>query len=76
MSMKRITITLPPYLYDNLIHRIPEGKISRFVRTAVEKELLEETKDPIKEFMELRKKMTKFRLSRKMILKAIRKGRP
>ena len=76
MSMKRITITLPPYLYDNLIHRIPEGKISHFVRTAVEKELLEETKDPIKEFMELRKKMTKFRLSRKMILKAIRKGRP
>lgn len=75
MSMKRITITLPQYLYDNLTRRVRGGKISRFVRTALEKDLLEETKDPIKEFMELRKKLAKFRLSREMVLKAIRRGR-
>lgn len=75
MSMKRLTITLPPYLHDNLIRRAPEGGLSRFVRTAVEKELLEEARDPIKEFIELRKRLTKFRRSREMVLKAIRKGR-
>ncbi len=75
MSMKRITITLPQYLYDNLTRRVPEGEISRFVRTAMEKELLEEPKDPVKEFIELRKKLPKFRRSREMILKAIRRGR-
>lgn len=75
MSMKRLTITLPQYLHDNLIRRIPGGEISRFVRTAVEKELSSKVASPVDEFLKLRRKLSRHRISRKQILASIRKGR-
>lgn len=72
MNMQRITISLPQYLYEELVRGIPPRKISRFVRKAVEKELMRET-DPIEEFIEFKERLPKRR--RIDIFRAIRKGR-
>lgn len=73
--MKRVTITVPQYLYNNLTKKIPAGGISRFVRTAVEKEFSSQVVSPVDEFLKLRRKLAKYRLSRQQILATIRKGR-
>ena len=74
--MKRITITLPHYLHENLNRRVPSGKVSRFIAEAVESKLLNtKMANPIDEFIALRKKLKKYRRSREFILKAIKKGR-
>lgn len=73
MSMQRVTVSLPKYLYDSLVRQIPAGKVSGFVTQALEKELMELDADPIKEFIKLRKKLPK---KKKLdILRAIQKGR-
>ncbi len=75
MSMKRLTVTLPQYLHDNLTRRVPDGKVSHFVRTAVEKELSGLVGSAVDEFIKLRRSLSKHRISRKQILASIRKGR-
>lgn len=76
MSMKRITVTLPGYLHENLSRKVPPGQVSRFIAEAVENRLLNaETEDAIEEFVALRAKLKKYRKSGDSILKAIKKGR-
>lgn len=76
MNYQRITVSLPKYIYEDLISLFGKGKISRFVAEATEDKLLEkklEIKEPIAAFFELRKQSPK--LTTEQILKAIRKGR-
>ena len=73
MSMQRISISIPKYLYDDLVQQIPAGKLSSFAVRALEKELTDFDTDPIEEFIKLRKKLPK--KQRQNILKAIKKGR-
>jgi len=73
MNTQRITISIPTYLYENLIRQLPAGKVSRFVAQAIEKELMKGETEPIEEFIALREKLPK--KHRAEIIKAIKKGR-
>ncbi len=73
MSMQRITVTIPDYIYADLTKLVPERGVSSFVAKALEKELLLETNDPIKDFIEFKDKLPCRK--NKEILKAINKGR-
>lgn len=73
MNTQRITISIPKYLYDDLVRQLPPRKISGFVASALEKELINQESDPIDEFIKLRKTLPK--IKRLNILKAIEKGR-
>ncbi|PIU35919.1 hypothetical protein COT03_00900 [Candidatus Shapirobacteria bacterium CG07_land_8_20_14_0_80_39_18] len=73
---KRVTVSLPSYIYDRLIKRVPERQVSRFVAGLLEEKLIVQKKqitDPIKDFVDLRSKLPK--VSDKKIFAAIRKGR-
>ncbi len=73
MSMQRISISIPKYLYENLARQIPVRKLSRFAVQALEKELMRLNTNPIEEFIKIRKVLPK---KKKLeILKAIQKGR-
>lgn len=75
-NVQRITVSLPGYIYEKLVKQVPERQVSRFVANVLEKELImqkEQTIDPIKDFIDLRKKLPK--MSDKKIFAAIRKGR-
>ncbi len=73
MNIQRITISIPGYLYENLIQQISAGQVSRFVTQAIEKELLSLEADPIEKFVSLREKLPKKKTTK--ILAAIKKGR-
>lgn len=73
MNMQRITISLPEYLYQDLVRRIPVGKVSSFVARVLERGLIELDENPIREFVELRKKLP--RKKKIDIIEAIKKGR-
>jgi len=73
MNTQRITVSLPNYLYEDLVRQMPSGQVSRFVAQAVEKELIKLETDPIDEFVALREKLPK--KEKTQILKAIKKGR-
>lgn len=73
MSMQRITVSLPQYLYESLVQLIPPGRVSNFVARAVERKLIELDTNPIEEFIDLKKKLP--RKKKMAILKAIEKGR-
>lgn len=73
MSMQRVTISLPKYLYEALVQRIPTGKVSRFAAQALEKELMQPETDPFVQFISLRKTLPKKK--KQAILKAMKKGR-
>jgi len=73
MNMQRITVSLPDYLYEDLVRQMPQGWVSRFVARAVEKELMELEGEPIGEFIALREKLPK--KTKREIIRAIRKGR-
>ena len=73
MNTQRITVSLPNYLYEDLLRQMPSGRVSRFVAKAVEKELIGLETDPIEEFVALREKLPKKEKTR--ILGAIKKGR-
>jgi len=53
MSMQRITISIPKYLYENFVQQIPPGKLSRFAAKALEKELMKFDTNLIEEFVKL-----------------------
>jgi len=73
MNIQRITVSLPDYLYKDLVKQMPPGRVSGFVARALERELLEMETEPIEEFITLAEKLPK--KSRGEIIKAIRKGR-
>jgi len=73
MNTQRVTISLPKYLYYTLTQQIPQGQVSSFVAQAIERELIDLGTDPIKEFVELKKRLPK--RTRLSIIKAIKKGR-
>jgi len=72
-NTQRLTVSLPKYLYEDLLQLVAAGNISSFVARAVETRLLEAESDPFDEFIKLREKFPKKR--REEIIKAIRKGR-
>jgi len=71
--MQRITITIPDFIYSDLIKLVPSRGVSKFAVRALEKELASRNEDPIEEFIQLRKKLPRQR--KNAILKAISKGR-
>jgi hypothetical protein len=76
MNTRRVTVSLPNYIYEDLLALIPRGGISGFVSEATEEKLLEkklEPKDPVKAFLALRKVTPK--LNDRQIMEAIRRGR-
>ena len=75
-GVRRVTVSLPNYIYQRLVKTVPERKISSFVARVLEEELIVQkrpTRDPIKDFVDLRSKLPK--ISDKKIFAAIRKGR-
>jgi len=76
MNYKRVTVSLPAYVYEDLVALLPRGGISSFVAEATEDKVLEHKinkKDPVEEFLALRNGLPK--LTDKQIFAAIRKGR-
>lgn len=73
MNMQRITISIPKYLYEDLVRQLPPRKISGFTARALEKGLMELEIDPTEEFIQLREKLPKIQKAK--ILRAIKKGR-
>jgi len=73
MNTQRITISIPKYLYEDLLLQLPPRKISGFTTRALEKELMELETDPIEEFIKLEGKLPKIKKAK--ILRAIKKGR-
>lgn len=76
LNTRRVTVSLPGYIYEKLIKQIPQRRVSRFVSSVLEEKLLasiEKSGDPIDDFLEMRKKVPK--LSYQKIRKAIDKGR-
>lgn len=77
MHTQRITISVPDYLYQQLIKITQPRKISRFVAQAIEKEIVEKKRahDPIDDFIVYMRKNKLVKKTRADILKAIKKGR-
>lgn len=76
MNTQRVTVSLPNYIYEDLLALVPKGDISGFVSEAMEGRLLEkklEPKDPVKAFLSLRKVTSK--LNDRQIMEAIKRGR-
>ena len=73
MSMQRITITIPDYIYADLTKLVPVRGISSFTARALEKELADKENSPVDEFIKMRKKLPHRKKSE--ILRAIGKGR-
>ena len=77
MNTQRLSVSIPRYLYDQLVTIVSTRQVSKFITQALEKYLLEEQEkvelDPINQFISLRKKLPK--VSRQTILRAIKKGR-
>lgn len=74
MNKNRITISIPEHLYEALKLRADKRGVSRFIASAVEKELLEERlEDNLAEFLSFKNDLPK--VSRGRILAAIKRGR-
>ncbi|OGG17309.1 hypothetical protein A3D78_06250 [Candidatus Gottesmanbacteria bacterium RIFCSPHIGHO2_02_FULL_39_14] len=76
MNYQRVTVSLPKYIYEDLVNLLGKGKISSFVAEATEDKILKkklESKDPIKAFLDHRKNLEK--IPDFNILSAIHKGR-
>lgn len=76
MNYQRVTVSLPNYVYDDLLALIGKGKISNFVAEATQKRLLQQKiapKKAIASFWALRDITP--RRTIKQILDGIHKGR-
>lgn len=76
MNLQRITVSLPDYLYQQLIALAPSRKVSAFVAEAIEAKVCTIDKnddDPVASFFALRDKLPKKKLA--TIMKAIHRGR-
>lgn len=58
-NVQRITISMPDYLYTQLIASVPAGQISKFVSTATEENLVKTKTDtpPFNSLLKLAKKI-------------------
>lgn len=75
-DIRRVTVSLPNYIYQRLVKTVPERKVSSFVAAVLEEKLLAslgKSSNPIDDFLEMRKNVPK--LSYKKIREAINKGR-
>ncbi|MDZ7587581.1 MAG: hypothetical protein U0946_07550 [Patescibacteria group bacterium] len=79
INTQRLTISLPDYVYDQLLMMFDRGRISKFISEATEKLLIakrmEAKTDPVEEFLNLRKTLKFPKMTDKQIKKAINKGR-
>jgi hypothetical protein len=77
MNTQRLTISLPNYLYDQLMALYGRGEVSRFISETVEKEIIADKlirkNRPAEELLRLKKGLPK--ITRAQIFKAIAKGR-
>ena len=73
MNMQRMTVSIPKYLYKDLVRQLPPRKISDFAARVLEKGLLELEIDPTEEFIQLRERLPKIQKAK--ILRVIKKGR-
>jgi len=75
MNTQRLTISLPNYLYQNLLKIAEPRKISRFITSVLEEKIinLKTSQNPVKDFLALRSKLPK--KNGDQILKEIKKGR-
>lgn len=76
-DMKRITITVPDYLYRQIKKRTKPGEVSGFVVGAIQnkvgEDIVKRVIDPWDDFFALRKRLPKF--TYRQIRAAINKGR-
>ncbi|KKP47228.1 MAG: hypothetical protein UR39_C0005G0041 [Candidatus Woesebacteria bacterium GW2011_GWA1_33_30] len=76
MSYKRITVSLPDYLYEDMLALTPTRGVSGYVAEAVQKRVLQQKvkpEDAVTNFLALRAESPKKNI--KQILNAIHKGR-
>lgn len=78
MNTQRVTVSLPNYLYQQLVKSVPRRGLSSFIAHALEEKVASlifyKKKDPIEEFFALRDKLP-IKKTRRQILNAIKKGR-
>lgn len=76
-TMKRMTVTLPDYLYDLLKKKVKSGWVSDFVVKAIQTRIAEvvitKNEDPWEVFFSWREKLPKY--STQEILQTIHEGR-
>jgi len=74
---KRLTISIPDYLYNSVTSQFKRGEVSKFAtkafQTCMLDEKLKKAADPVKSFLKLRKDLPK--LSWKKIKSNIERGR-
>ena len=79
MNTQRITISLPDYLYDQLMANYGRGEVSKVMSEAAEKLLIEkkvETKtNPVDDFINFRNSVKFPKMTDRQIKKAINRGR-
>ncbi len=76
MNTKRITVSMPTHLYNQLIETVPERQVSKFVSESVEERLLALKRAPYggaKDLLVLRDSLPRY--STEEIKNAINKGR-
>lgn len=76
MNYKRITVSLPDYLYEDLLTLVPARGVSGYVAEAIEKRIIQrktKREDAFENFLALRDEAPKRNV--KQILAAIHKGR-
>lgn len=77
INTQRLTISLPDYVYDQLMMMYSRGQISKFISEAVEKEIVSDKfarkSSPAEELLRLKKGLPK--ITRVQIFKAMAKGR-
>lgn len=79
MNVQRITISVPENIYTLLTQQVASGSVSQYISETIHKRLVESkmtkvlNKDPVEEFLALRKYTKKIPI--KKILGAIHKGR-
>jgi len=75
MNTYRLTISLPNYLYQNLLKITKPRKISQFITAVLEEKIvgLKTSQNPVEDFLALRSKLPKKNSAQ--ILKEIKKGR-
>jgi hypothetical protein len=79
MNTQRLTISMPNYLYDQLMSNFGRGQVSQFISEATEKLMIsrkiEAKTDPVEDFLNLKKEFDFPKLTAKQVKNAISKGR-
>ena len=79
MNTQRLTISLPDYLYDQLMVMYSRGEVSRVISEAAERLIIEkriEAKaNPVEDFINYRNSVKFPKMTDRQIKKAINRGR-